>query len=316
MEFSNCVITIGNFDGCHLGHKKLIETNRILGKKFACPNVVLSFFPRPQDYLAENKKKLNILLTTERKTRALKELGAGFHYVLTFNKELSLMSHVEFYEFFLRDYLKVRAITVGENFHFGFQRKGTAHWLKQRALEDHIHVEIIPSYIVEKEIVSSTLIRTLLTEKGDVERVKLLLGHRFSIEGLTIQGAQLGRKIGFPTLNIKALDQLIPAEGVYCGYVWLEGLTEGKEAPVIQISKERLLPAVFSIGTRPTFSDSTPTVSIEAHLLDNINAEKDHYHLKISFYFEKKIRDMMKFKDKDELVRQISQDIDFAKKLL
>jgi len=314
-QFSSCVVTIGNFDGCHLGHQKLIRNNCLLGQKYSCPNVVLTFDPRPQNYFQTTKDSKE-LLPKERKTQALKELGVTHHYVLHFNDELNHMGHEKFYKEFLIHLLHVQAITVGEDFHFGFKRKGNAVWLKEHGLRDNIQVDIIPSLITDGEPVSSTRIRKLIHETGDIESANKLLGHPYSLKGKTIRGEQMGRKIGFPTLNLEVPDHLIPSDGVYCGYVWLEGLSQTHEAPIVHIDKKLLSRAVFSIGTRPTFKTQTPTLNIEAHLLDTTIKEGPHYDLNAVFYFEKKLRGMIAFRNVDELVSQIKEDIGLAQKFL
>lgn len=315
IDFSSCVVTIGNFDGCHLGHQKLIRNNCLLGEKFSCPNLVLTFDPRPQNYL-KGTQDTKELLPKDRKTRALKEFGVSHHYVLNFNDELNHTKHEIFYQKFLREYLNVRAITVGQDFHFGFQRKGTALWLKEQGERDGIHVDIIPSLLLDKEPVSSTRIRKLLSEKGDIETATKLLGHRYSLEGKTIQGEKVGRTIGFPTLNLDALNQLIPADGVYCGYVWLQGLSQDVEAPIICMDTKRLSRAIFSIGVRPTFKTSVPKLCIEAHILDPMDTTREHYDLKAVFYFEKKLRDMITFRSSEDLAKHIAKDISLAQKIL
>lgn len=314
-EFSQCVVTIGNFDGCHLGHQKLILNSKQLGEKFSCPNVVLTFDPRPQNYL-KGTPDTKELLPNDRKTRALKELGVSNHYVLNFNEELNHTKHELFYENFLLNCLHAKAITVGEDFHFGFQRKGTALWLKDQGTKDGIKVDIIPALLLDKEPVSSTRIRKLLSEKGDVESANALLGHTFSIEGKTVKGEQIGRTLGFPTLNLQSSHQLIPADGVYCGYVWLEGLSQGRQAPIVHMDKKQLSRAIFSIGVRPTFKMKEPQLCVEAHILDPMDSQKQHYDLKVAFYFEKKLRDMIAFRNSDELAKQIAKDIRLAQKFI
>jgi riboflavin kinase/FMN adenylyltransferase len=261
-------------------------------------------------------KETKELLPGKRKTQALKELGVGHHYILNFNDELNRMEHEIFYERFLRDFLHAQAITVGEDFHFGFQRKGNALWLQERGRRDNILVEIIPALLMDSKPVSSTRIRKLLRDSGNVEEAKRLLGHSFSIEGMTRRGEQMGRKIGFPTLNLETLDQLIPTDGVYCGHVWLEGFSPDPEPSVIRVDKKRLSPAVISIGLRPTFKVKEPRLCIEAHLLDSMGTVKEHYNLNAVFYFEKKLRDMLTFPSGDELAKQITKDIRLAKTYL
>lgn len=315
IDFENCVVTIGNFDGCHLGHQKLIQNNIQWGGKYSCPNLVLSFHPHPQKFI-HPELEIKHLLTPERKTRALKELGAQAHYVLNFNDELNKMEHQDFYQKFLKNFLHAKAITVGENFHFGFQRKGDSQWLKNEGAKDKVHVDLIPSVFLKGEPISSTRVRKSLIEEGNVEFAKELLGHSYSIEGKTIKGDQLGRQFGFSTLNIDAQEQIVPADGVYCGYVWMNKLSPDKEAPITHIDTKRLFRAVFSIGKKPTLKLKDPKLCIEAHILDTFDSQSEHYDWNIAFYFEKKLRGMMTFRNLDELKKQVAKDIALAKKLV
>jgi riboflavin kinase/FMN adenylyltransferase len=311
VDFTSCVISIGNFDACHLGHQELIKNNRRLGEVYGCPNLVLSFDPHPQHFLHPDTLSQSIF-TRERKTRALKELGVTQHIVLTFNKQLYHMEYNQFYKDFLLGVLRTRAITVGDNFHFGFQRKGTSQWLKNQGEHDNIVVDVIPSVFINKEPISSTRIRKLLTERGNVEEAKRLLGHTFSIEGKTTKGAQVGRQLGFPTLNLEVGNQILPKDGVYSGFVWIEKLSPDKEAPIIHIDTKKLFRAVFSLGNKPTLNQNVSKTYVEAHILDLFEYAQDLYNWKACFYFENRLRDMLVFKNKEGLIQQIRQDVEKA----
>lgn len=315
LPFAQCSATIGNFDACHLGHKKLLENNRRLASQQQCPSTVLSFNPLPHQFFNKNKD-LRVLLSQERKNRAFKEHSMDHHFVLSFNDELREMSHELFYESFLKNHLHVQALTIGADFQFGKDRLGTAEWLYKRAKKDGILVDIISPLLQDGNPISSTRVRKLLDQEGDVDKVYSLLGHLFSIEGQVHQGKQKGKGLGFPTLNLSVENQFYPAEGVYCGYVWLAGASDSEKAPIFDMDKKKLFKAVFNLGKQPTFGETK--VSLEAHLLDfkPSGSKTSHYGSKAAFYFLKRLRHVQKFKNIEELKLQIQRDIDTAKKIL
>lgn len=316
VDFASCTVTIGNFDGCHRGHQGLVDQNQGLARKLHCPDLVLSFFPKPQDLL-QPSNKIMTLLNPDRKSRAFKELGVSQHFILKVNEELLRCDHETFYKSFLRDTLHIKALTVGENFRFGYLRKGDSEWLKTHAKYDGIEVNILPSLYHAGDVISSTRIRNTLLNDGSVELAQELLGHPYSLEGVVTKGQQLGRKLGFPTMNLSSTSQaIIPKDGVYCGYVWLEGHSPQPEPPIVRIDTKKLLPAVFSIGARPTLQETEKTTTIEAHILTELALTGEGYGRRTSFYFTNKLRDIIAFKDLDALKLQIAQDIISAKRLI
>ncbi len=316
VDFASCTVTLGNFDGCHRGHQALVHQNQALAKKLHCPDLVFSFFPKPQEFLQPTNKTMT-LLNPERKARAFKELGASHHFILKVNEELLRCDHETFYKSFLRDTLHVKALTVGENFRFGHLRKGDAEWLRTHAKRDGIEVNILPSLHCDGELISSTRIRKALSSNGNVELAQKLLGHPYSLEGKIVKGQQLGRKLGFPTINLSSTSEaIIPSDGVYCGFVWLEGQSSGQNPPIVTVNTQNLLAAVFSIGSKPTLQDSEETITIEAHVLSKLPLSGESYGRRSSFYFTNKLRDIITFKDLDGLKLQIAQDISSAKGLI
>ena len=151
-----------------------------------------------------------------------------------------------------------------------------------------------------------------------MEKATQLLGHHYSLEGKIVKGNQVGRTLGFPTLNLDADKQLIPASGVYCGRIWLRSPSAKAEAPVLKVDESLLLKAVFSIGSRPTFhaENETPPIYVEAHSLDPLEDKKEHYSSQAAFFFERNIRDMIKFNSIEDLKKQIHKDVLLARKLL
>ncbi|MBI2603689.1 MAG: riboflavin biosynthesis protein RibF [Deltaproteobacteria bacterium] len=315
IDFDSCVITIGNFDGCHLGHRELIEITGRLGKTLGVPSVSLTFDPHPQEYFRPSPSTVD-LLTTEQKMRAFLELGITHPFVLRFNDELFHTSHEDFYAKFLRDTLRAKAITVGENFYFGFHRLGNVRWLSKQGEADGLIVNIVPPVLFQDQPISSTRIRELLLSTGDVETAAQMLGHTYFIAGTITHGDKMGRTLQFPTANLSSIDQLVPKEGVYCGYVWLENMSKAPAFPLFMSGKDSLFPAVFSIGHRPTFQKKEADIRVEAHLLQRYSPEQTFYNLKACYYLKHRLRDNVAFSGPDELKMQIARDVAQAKKLL
>ncbi len=309
---TNCVATIGNFDGCHLGHQALLQNNQKLAEKFACSDVVLTFDPHPHTFF-HPETPAKYLLTPQRKVRALKEMGVKKHYVLNFDHDLNQTDHGIFYKNFLIETLRIQALTIGSDFHFGHLRKGDVPWLIQHGNLDKVQVDVIEPIQFDMQAVSSTRIRKLLTEQGDVSLATALLSHLYSMEGTLVPGKQMGRKLGFPTLNLNAPTQTVPKDGVYSGYVWIEGLSSQVEAPIIQIDKRKLFPAAISIGTRPSFQNDPTQLNIEAHILNDFSTHKELYQVRCAFYFVKRLRDMMTFSNIEDLKKQMTADLDVAR---
>lgn len=315
LNINSSVVTIGNFDGCHIAHKTLIEKNQSYAKKLGTQDIVVSFNPRPQEYFRPSSSSRE-LFTQSQKQRAMNELNVGKLLVLNFNDELFHLSHEAFYEKILKDLLKVKAISIGENFRFGKNREGSADWLKMKGDKDNIEVYILPSVHQKNQIVSSTVIRELLLNEGNSISAAKLLGRPYGIEGVIESGDQKGRQLGFPTLNLSQTKQLLPKHGVYCGLVWLEGESTEINAPTTKITPSKLISAAFHLGYRPSI-DEMLLPRFEAHLLSG-SWPKDgsFYGKKACFYLTERIRDVRKFSQIHDLKQQISEDVNKAKSIL
>lgn len=227
--------------------------------------------------------------------------------------------HDVFYEEFLRKKLKPRTIVVGRNFHFGHKKAGTVAELHKYSQRDDIHLIVEPEQLFKESVVSSTRIRTCLTEAGNVTDAAQMLGRPFLLEGVIEKGDQLGRRLGVPTANLGSISQLVPLPGVYAGYVSLvpqDMLSQAAEKIRIMAMPSRLIPAAFSIGYRPTVHATDHAIRVEAHLLAGEYGENSLYGYRAGYYFCHRLREERKFADLEELKTQMLKDLAEARALL
>ncbi|MFN3504637.1 MAG: bifunctional riboflavin kinase/FAD synthetase [Caldimicrobium sp.] len=289
-------LTIGAFDGIHLGHKALIKETLNVAKAQGLHPALLTFNPHPRKVLHPHID-LKLLTTLEEKIELLKDEGITYLIILPFTKTLADLTPELFVEKYLVDLLKVKEVIVGFNFHFGRGRTGNTDLLKKLGEKFHFSVKVLPPVKINDKPVSSTLIRELLL-KGEVEKANLYLGRPYSIKGIVIKGKGRGKLIGFPTANLLVPEEkLIPAQGVYAVWAFLEG-------------KKYL--GALNIGYNPTFQEKK--LSVEVHLL-NYN-DSSLYDKSIELHFVKRIRAEKKFDSVEELKNQIAKDCLRVKELL
>jgi riboflavin kinase/FMN adenylyltransferase len=278
-----CAIALGNFDGLHLGHQTVLQP--ILEDSPAYPTVV-SFTPHPREFFTG--KKRHLLTPLAEKVQVLENLGIKQLILLPFSTELAALSPVAFVEQILVEKLQVKSISVGQDFHFGYRRQGTAEDLLAICSQFAIKVKIVHLKNCPQGRISSSLIRQALGE-GDVQQAKQMLGRPYSLTGRVIVGQQVGRKLGFHTANLQVPpDKLLPRLGVYCGWVHLDGSS---------------LPAVMNIGYRPTIAGKS--LSVEIHLLD---WSGNLYDRILTMDLVQFLRPEQKFNSLDELKNQIAID--------
>lgn len=290
IDYSKKIVTIGNFDGVHLGHRELISKAVFLGKKMKMPSYVVSFYPHPRNFFNGDLKYIN---TLEEKHKNIKALGADALVILEFNNEIACLSKDSFVENILYRKLNAKIVVVGFDFLFGKDREGNAETLLESAKKFDIEVIIVPPVEVSGLKVSSTLIREYYLA-GEIEKAKDFLGYYPKISGEVIPGKQVGRDIGFPTANINYdKEQLVPGNGVYAVKVFFD-------------SKEYT--GIANVGIKPTVKENN-IVEIEAHI---INFQENIYGKNVSLYFLEKIRDEKKFFSLEELTNQIDNDVKTA----
>jgi len=281
-------LTIGNFDGVHLGHRAMIARLTGVARRHGLPVAVMTFEPQPQEFFAPDQAPAR-LTSLHEKLELLRDCGVDRVYVCHFDYAFAQLTANEFISRILRDGLAVRWLLVGDDFRFGARRSGDFTLLKALAPSSEFEVEAMTSVVAAGERVSSTAIRAEL-EKGDLSGAEQLLGRPYSIAGRVVDGDKLGARIGYPTANVQLKRSMAPLSGIFV--VEVEGLAT---AP---------LPGVASLGVRPTVKErGRPT--LEVHLFD---FDDRIYGKRIRVTFLKKLRDEQKFADIDALVAQMDKD--------
>jgi riboflavin kinase / FMN adenylyltransferase len=288
------IILIGNFDGVHLGHQKLFKFAQKYKKKYNLKIGVINFNPMPKMFF--NKYLKNFRLSNiNQKINLLNSFGVDFIVTKKFDQIFSKTKSINFIKKILSQKLNAKFIFVSNNFRFGNKREGNVNLLIKN--ENNYNYKVIKPkpFLINKKIVSSTLIRNLL-EKGFLERANKLLKRKWSVEGNVQKGRQLGRKIGFPTCNIDIKDYVLAKPGVYA-------------VRVLRQNNSKYLKGIANLGFRPTFSQKK--ILLEVHLF---NFSGNLYNKYLSVEFLKFIRKEKKFKNVDQLKTQIKTDLNIAKK--
>ncbi len=309
----NSSVTIGNFDGCHLGHQDLIC--RAIEYASSAPNpsdsIAVSFEPSAEQYFGQQPTGHN-LFSPDQKRQALSELGLDILVLQSFDDNFSKVTHQDFFETFLLSKLGAKVVSIGYDFKFGHNRQGDFEFLKRSCAKNNIVLNQLQPTMLADEIISSSKIRAHLLN-GTVEKAKNMLGRHYMILGRVERGSQLGRQIGFPTANLHEVNQIMPSNGVYCGWVYIEGKS-GQTCAILKTPKETF-PAIFNIGLRPTISSNAQHPKCEVHILDQDFGD-NLYGKQLRVYFEAKIRDEVKFPKIEALKKAIEKDIVKARKLL
>jgi riboflavin kinase / FMN adenylyltransferase len=289
LSISPSGVGLGNFDGLHIGHMTLINTLLSESKLNGLCSVLYTFTKHPENIM--RKKLYTPLLTnSEKKIELLKETSLNTLYFDEFDEEFSRMKPEDFVKKILIGRLKMKLAVSGFNYRFGYKGQGDVALLKELGKRYGFKVIIIPPIKVYNEVASSTLIRQYIT-MGDMNKVFRLLGRHYSVTGAVETGRKVGRTIGFPTANIQPDDNLVlPNDGVY--------ITK-------TLYQCNLLNGVTNVGYNPTF-ERQKHISVETHLLD---FQADLYGKNIEVFFIAKVRGEKKFRDKDELIKQIQKDI-------
>jgi len=288
------VLAIGNFDGIHLGHQAILRATVERAQALNAVSTALTFDPSPRKVLRPETAPLR-LSTNAQRMEWFRALGLEAVVVLPFTLDLARLSPEEFVEQILLRDLHIKAVLVGENFKFGHKQAGDVKLLSQLGAKHGFAVVIVPPVVYRGEIVSSTIIRREVAE-GDVSHAGRLLGRPFTLTGEVVSGTGTGSRFTFPTLNLAAEQELLPARGVYITRTCLDG-------------EPRSQRSVTNIGVRPTFNGSS--LSIETHLLD---AQLAASPKRIEVRFWKRLREEKKFTGPDELRAQIAADIARANK--
>ena len=287
-KFKNSAIAIGNFDGFHLGHQKVIKKGKYIARKNNLKFGLLVFHPLPVMFF--NKKLKNFRIDSlKQKIESSKKLGIDFLIIKKFDRNFSKTSAENFIRLILHKKLKAKLIFISRNFRFGKNRAGDIHLLKKKESLMNYKTQTISPFKSKNKIISSTLIRKNI-KKGKINFVNKMLGRAWAIEGMVKRGEKRGRKIGFPTCNLDLGNYMAPKSGVY--------------SSVIIINKKIKKKGIVNIGYKPTFGKNK--LLLEAHIF---GLKKNLYDKSIKVMLTKFIRKEKKFKNITQLKKQIKKDI-------
>ncbi|MHC4557887.1 MAG: bifunctional riboflavin kinase/FAD synthetase [Planctomycetota bacterium] len=307
---TDCVLTIGNFDGVHLGHQEILAAAKKAAAQKQTQLVVMTFEPHPAAVLHPEKAP-GVLTPLKLKEHLLAQYGVDCLTVLKDSYRILNLSPAAFVEEFLVKNAQPAVVVEGVDFNFGYGRSGNVDTLKELAAEFDFQVIVVACKETKlsdgkNEKVSSTLIRHLL-HKGKVADASLALGRHYRLSGQTVPGMGKGRQLGFPTANINPVKQIIPAEGVYAGFVEIADSEEQL------CNRDEKIPAAFSIGRAKTFISDHPLL-VEAHILErDIGYLYDKW---LAMDFVEHLRGQQKFETEKDLAAQIAKDCEKAKGIL
>ena len=282
------VVTIGTFDGVHLGHLAIIRYLLERTTERDGISTLVTFYPHPREVI--QGRPVPVLTTIEERAAILEKIGLDRFVVIPFTKEFSRLPAEDFVADVLVNKVGVREVVIGYDHGFGHERKGNGSLLREMGPRLGFEVDVIPVQVVDSHVVSSSEIRRSI-ERGDVETAAALLGRRYSMIGKVVAGDGRGRTIGFPTANLEIAhpQKIIPADGVY--------------AVLVEIEDDVLHPGMMNIGVRPTVDGTTR--KLEVHLID---FEEDLYGRELRVEFVGHMRPERKFASLEELTKQLSQD--------
>jgi riboflavin kinase/FMN adenylyltransferase len=285
------VLTVGSFDGVHLGHRKVINRLNEIARQNGGESVIFTFSPHPRLVLTKDKGSLRLLTTLNEKIELLDQAGVDHLIIYPFTKEFSELGYTDFVRILLVNQLNIASLVVGYDHKFGKDRKGDFEMLQGLSMAFNFKLEKLDALLSDNINVSSTKIRQAL-QNGNISKANRYLGYPFSLHGTVVEGQKLGRKIQFPTANIEASDphKIIPGYGVYAVVVNIEGIIHR---------------GMLNIGSRPTINNNADNRSIEVHIFD---FDKDIYKKQLELKFITKIREEQKFGSIDGLRSQLEKD--------
>ena len=296
------VASTGFFDGVHRGHRSVLETTRDIALCEGSQSAVITFWPHPRAVLQQDAAKFRLLTSLEEKRKLILSMGIDHVHVIGFDKEFAKQTTEEFFKNYLKDKFGVTTLVAGYDHRMGSDLNQTQEEMFQIAKNMGINPvrvkEFGNGFLGEHTIISSTKIRECLMN-GNVHTANEMLGYRYGLEGVVVEGQRLGRTLGFPTANIRLYEplKLLPADGVYV--VWAESLGKTYRG-------------ITNIGTRPTVSQLNEK-TIETHIID---FDEDIYGLSFKIEFVCRLRDEVRFSSLDELISQLGKDKQKALSLL
>lgn len=291
LNILNPILTIGVFDGVHLGHQRVLDRLKEIALEKGGESVIVTLWPHPRLVLDKDIESLRLLNNIEEKKYLLSKTNVDHLIIIPFTKEFSQLSACDFIEEYLVKKIKVKHLVVGFNHQFGKDRKAGFEFLNDCAQKYGFSIERLDAKLVNDDKVSSTKIREFLM-KGDLDVANKYLGYEYFISGNVVEGNQIGRKIGFPTANIEIPEpyKQVPKDGVY--------------AVRVNLNSDSYF-GMLNIGSRPTIEPQPGLKNIEVHIL---NFDQKIYNQTITVSFVKRIRDEKKFDGIEELTNQLSLD--------
>ncbi len=285
------VVTIGMFDGVHKGHRTLLEAVASKANETGGEAIAITFEPHPRIILSKKDNGLNFLTSFDEKINLLEDAGIEHLIVIEFTKELSRMSADDFVKEILVDGIGISHLIIGFDHSFGYGAEGSGETITECALKYGFTVDRIEAFVFNGSVVSSTIIRKMISS-GDLEGANSMLGYDYFLKGSVIEGEKLGRSMGYPTANLKPdyPYKLIPRDGVYAAEVLVNG---------------ELHKSMLYIGRRPTIEKGLGERTIEANIFD---FEEDLYGGSITIFFRYRLRDDIKFDNRELLRKQIEKD--------
>ena len=287
----NPVLTIGTFDGVHLGHRKIIAALHDRAKSINGESVIFTFDPHPRKVVAPDEASLRLLTTLDEKIALFEQSGIDHLIIYPFTLEFSRLTYEEFVEIVLVGQIHLKFLVVGYDHRFGRDREGNFEFLKKCAARFDFQIEKMDALLMNEASVSSTKIRDAI-QQGDFQTANACLGYPFSLHGTVVEGQKLGRQIHFPTANIEASDpdKIIPGYGVYAVQVKVQGKSNQ---------------GMLNIGSRPTVNHNADHRTVEVHIF---NFDADIYGEPIEVVFFQKLREEQKFPSIELLKDQLAQD--------
>jgi riboflavin kinase/FMN adenylyltransferase len=285
--------TIGNFDGVHTGHKRILSAVKETAGKKGLSSCVITFHPHPQKVL--QNIEIPLLMPIRERLRLLENEGIDFVACYTFTKDMSKITAKDFISEILIGKLKVKHLIIGPDFSFGRKREGNADLLKAMGKAYDFETSVVGPVFIDNEVVSSSAIRNFLRE-GDAKKAARFLGYFYYIEGQVTEGEKRGRQIGYPTANLDTDWDILPKTGVYATRAYIDG---------------NKLDSITNIGYRPTFGSHK--LLIETHIFD---FNSDIYGKRLRLEFIERIRDEKRFESVDALASEIRKDVEKVKDVL
>ena len=304
-SFRNAVITIGTFDGVHMGHRQVIDKLKTEAALCNGETVIITFHPHPRKVVSSTILGIRLINTLEEKLELLEAHGIDHVVVVPFTEAFANQPAEDYVANFLVSKFHPHTIIIGYDHRFGKERKGDYLLLEKMAVTHSFQLKEIPKHVLDEIAISSTKIREALLE-GKIESADKLLGYEFFFSGIVVDGDKLGRKLGYPTANLKILNEekIIPGNGIYAVYAELsDDISIGNFNNFSLANADERLKGMMSIGFRPTV-DGKKRV-IEVNLFD---FSEEIYGRALTVYVKKYLREEVKFNSLDELVTQIGQD--------